>query len=1063
MRVPWFNTRTVRRLAGGWIAVVALASSVCGAAPAAPSRPVLEYNRDIRPILSDNCFLCHGPDQNTRKAKLRLDLREEALRRKAIVPGRPDESGLIERIFSDDPDDLMPPAESHKHLTVAQKETLRRWVAEGAQYQPHWAYVIPTRPAVPEVRNRSAVANPIDAFVLRPLEDRGVAPSRPADRRRLLRRVSLDLTGLPPTPREIAAFVADRSADAWERQVDRLLASPHYGERMAVPWLDTARFSDTVGYHGDQNQRIFPYRDYVIDAFNGNKRFDQFTIEQLAGDLLPEPTVEQRIATGFNRLNMMTREGGAQPKEYLAKYAADRVRTIGTTWLGSTMGCAECHDHKFDPFTMRDFYSMAAFFADIKQWGVYQDYKYTPNPELKDWSNDHPFPPELEVESAALQRRADRLRRDIRELFASVHQQAAASLLADQRHWEERIRTFLATTPDGWRPLVAKLPSAPLPGPAGTTNSAASAAKPDRNTNGPAGPLITAEPGQALHLALGGKQEEARIEFPLAAGPIAALRLDRLPRAREYASLRLSAVLRRGKDETKITFYRAEASHQDPRYSNGDELIGILDGWRPSTRHKDIAQTGVWLPAPPVPAQDGDVLVVTVRSSAPVTGRFSASPIAAPAPLGPDAFEELRAALAVTPAARTTADHAVLAGYHLLATQQDAAAFARFKQLQAALDECRNGRAQTLVTVSAKPLVTRILPRGNWQNESGDIVAPAPPHFLPGPRSRAARGSDGAAEATRLTRLDLARWLVARDNPLTARVFMNRLWKQFFGTGLSGVVDDVGAQGEWPSHPALLDWLAVEFMESGWDIKHMVRLIVLSRTYRQDSNLRRELLDLDPQNRWLTSQNPRRLDAEFVRDQALSVAGLLNLEIGGPSVRPYQPAGYYANLQFPDRDYVPHRDDRQYRRGVYMHWQRTFLHPMLANFDAPAREECTAQRVVSNTPQQALTLLNDPTFVEAARVFAATLLASGRTSDRARLAAAFEKALGRAPRAAETVSLTKLLATQRTHYAGAPDEVTALLRVGLAPVPAALDRVEVAAWTQVCRVVLNLHETVTRY
>jgi hypothetical protein len=377
--------------------------------------------------------------------------------------------------------------------------------------------------------------------------------------------------------------------------------------------------------------------------------------------------------------------------------------------------------------------------------------------------------------------------------------------------------------------------------------------------------------------------------------------------------------------------------------------------------------------------------------------------------------------------------------------------------------------------VAAKPFVTRVLPRGNWQNESGEIVGPAVPRFL-GPagkgRAVASGGGSGAglgsaeADEVRLTRLDLARWLVSRDNPLTGRVFVNRLWKQFFGTGLSAMVDDLGSQGEWPVHPLLLDWLAVEFMESGWDVQHMVRLMVQSRTYRQSSNLRREILELDPQNRWLASQNPRRLEAEFVRDNALFVAGLLNLDMGGPSVHPYQPAGYYANLQFPDRDYVAESDDRQYRRGVYMHWQRTFLHPMLANFDAPAREECTATRVVSNTPQQALTLLNDATFVEAARVFAARILKLARRSDGERMEAAFQVALGRSPRSAERASLRTFLAAQRSHYAGAREEATALLKVGLAPGPKpsdSIDPVELAAWTQVGRVILNLHEGLTRY
>jgi len=426
--------------------------------------PAPEYNRDIRPIFSDNCFLCHGPDKNTRKAKLRLDIRDEAVRLKAIVPGDAEASSLIKRVFSNDPEEVMPPVESHKHLAPTQRDTLKRWIAAGAAYQPHWAYIAPVRPNVPAVRHRRAVANPIDAFIVSQLEAHGLEPSREADRQTLLRRLNLDLIGLPPAPSELSAFAANGNPDAYHQEVERLLQSPHYGERMAVPWLDTARFTDTVGYHGDQNQRIFPYRDYVIDAFNHNKRFDLFTTEQLAGDLLPNPTIEQRIATGFNRLNMVTREGGAQPKEYLAKYAADRVRTVAITWLGSTMGCAECHDHKFDPFTSRDFYAMSAFFADIKQWGVYQDYKYTPNPDLKGWSNDHPFPPELAVESEPLKRRDAQLRRQISELFLSSDRRSSTNgeaAKAARRDWEQSTRTFLASSPDGWRPLAPNFPNCP--------------------------------------------------------------------------------------------------------------------------------------------------------------------------------------------------------------------------------------------------------------------------------------------------------------------------------------------------------------------------------------------------------------------------------------------------------------------------------------------------------------------------------------------------------------------------------------------------------------------------
>ncbi len=1055
---PWPGV-AIRALLIAVVAPVLTLENWSAAAPVvkAAGRARIEYNRDIRPILSDNCFLCHGPDKNTRKAKLRLDIRDEALAREAFRPGKPDESELVKRILTTDEDDVMPPPNSHKHLNDAQKETLRRWISEGAEYQPHWAYVPPTRPELPGLKKREWVRNSIDAFILQNLEARNIKPSREADRRTLLRRLSLDLIGLPPTPEEVAAFVADKEPRACEKQVERLLASPHFGERMAVPWLDTVRFSDTVGYHGDQNQRIFPYRDYVIAAFNQNKPFDKFTVEQLAGDLLPNPTIEQRVATGFNRLNMMTREGGAQPKEYLAKYAADRVRTVGTTWLGSTMGCAECHDHKFDPITSRDFYSMAAFFADVKQWGVYSDYTYTPNPDLKGWSNEHPFPPELEVESDYLKRRAGHFRGLLREHFGALSAQARTN--AAFMDWVKSSRAFLAKASDGWQTLEVVIPDLPAPTVTYKTNITATGTNIVATTNQPAPTIIKAESGAVL-VTLSKKKEEEKLELRLQSGRLSALRMERiageqdekLDPGAQARGVRLSSALKRNGKETKVEFYRAEADLKEPRYSNGEELIGVLHGWKPSGDHAGEKQTAVWLPAPPLEIREDDILIITLKGASPITVRFAASPIAAADPLQSGATESFRSALAAAASGSSKDPGELLAERYLLSTQFDQDAFARFRRLQAALLECREGRAYTMVAEAQRPYAMRILPRGNWQNESGDLVQPSPPHFLPQPKS-----------SDRLTRLDLARWLVSRENPLTARVFMNRLWKQFFGTGISAVVDDLGAQGEWPVHPALLDWLAVEFMESGWDVKHMVRTIVLSSTYRQDSNLRPELHDLDPQNRWLASQNPRRLDAEFVRDNALFVTGLLNLDLGGPSARPYQPAGYYANLQFPDRDYVAHDDDRQYRRGVYTHWQRTFLHPMLANFDAPSREECTANRPVSNTPQQALTLLNDPTFVEASRIFAANLLSSRRTSDKARIEAAYQKALGRAPRSKESASLAKFLGDQRAYYRQNPEDSKKLLNVGGSPAPAAGDETELAAWTQVCRVVLNLHESVTRY
>jgi hypothetical protein len=1049
--------------------VHALLAMILGSS--ATAEEPLQYDRDIRPILSNNCFNCHGPDREARQAELRLDVRDEALEpaesgKPAIVPGKPDQSELVRRVLTDDPDERMPPPDSHKQLTSRQKDLLRRWVQAGAIYQTHWLYAPLVRPRVPKTR-QVGNSNPIDAFVRSQLEAKTIASAAEADRAMLLRRLSLDLIGLPPTPAEVASWLADTSENAYEKQVDRLLDSPHFGERMAVWWLDVARFTDTVGFHGDQLQRIFPYRDYVIDAFNRNKPFDEFTVEQLAGDLLPHPTTEQLVATGFNRLNMMTREGGAQAKEYLAKYGAERVRTVGTTWLGSTLGCCECHDHKFDPFTARDFYSLQAFFADVKQYGYYADAGYSRNPELKGFGNEHPFPPEINVPSPYLQRRQAQLESQVDRLMQSRAAQLKADpkQLAAYQAWLATCREFLKTNPDGWEtptsaasdsPLVAELLPGGKPAPKKPPQKNAAKDQPPEIN-----PLRIGNDGVVHPAAKSPAGSKLRLELRPRLRQIASLRLELVPDApgRDAVMpklpaqmIRVSAAIRPAKGKQRpLGFYFADADSKESRYSGMTEATGVTGGWSTSARHEQEKQTSVWLLNPPIALAKGESLVLTIDAAQTIVPmRLSLAPLAprlsrwAPGDAGWTTFAASLPKDADQPAA--------VAAY-FRSTGMDRALFDEYLKLGRQIIDCRHGKAWTMVTVPVAPLTIRVLPRGNWQDESGPVVEPAVPHFLP---------AGGLPENRRLTRLDLAQWLCSDPNPVMPRAVMNRLWKQFFGNALSSVVDDLGAQGEPPSHPELLDWLAVEFRASGWDLKHMIKLIVISHTYRQGSSLRRDLWEIDPANRLLASQNPRRLDAEFVRDNALAIAGLLDFEIGGPSVKPYQPPDYYANLQFPNRDYVADTDQRQWRRGVYMHWQRTFLHPMLANFDAPAREECTANRVCSNTPQQALTLLNDPTFVEAARVLAARILNETGLDDAARLDLAYRLALARPARAKERASLLKFLGTQREHFRSNPADAKKIVRIGLAP-PSRLDPVEHAAWTQLARVILNLQETITRY
>lgn len=658
----WSNSQLivmVFSLFGGSGGIGASSALLAGAEP---SGEQISFSRQIRPMLAERCFTCHGPDEGTREADLRLDRRESATKQ-AIRPGRSAESLLIKRVTANHPDDRMPPPESKKPpLTPAEIDLLRRWIDQGAVYDEHWAFVRPERPPVPPAPDPAWPINAIDHFIAQKHHEHGLRPASQADARTLVRRLHFDLVGLPPRPEDVEAFAADPSPAAYEKLVDRLLASPHFGERMAIYWLDVVRYGDTCGYHSDNHRDVWLYRDYVIQAFNSNKPFDQFTREQLAGDLLPEPTREQKIASGYNRLLLTTEEGGAQPKEYEAKYAADRVRNTATAWMGATLGCAQCHNHKYDPYTMRDFYSFAAFFADVKEKAV-------------------------------------------------------------------------------------------------------------------------------------GRQEQTPMPTPQQAAELA--RLDA-----EIAALKTAA--------------------GEPSKAKLPEV---------QKRREALVQQ--------IPT--------------------------------------------------------------------------------------------TLITEAVSPRTVRILARGNWQDESGEVVQPAIPAFL----------GKLATPGRRATRLDLANWLVSRDNPMVARVFVNRVWKLLFGQGIARTLDDCGTQGARPTHPELLDWLAVEFMDSGWNVKRLVKQIVMSQTYRQSSRPTPESLQKDPTNEWLARQGRFRLDAELVRDNALAISGLLVAKVGGPSVKPYQPDGYWDFLNFPKRQYVPDQGEDQYRRGLYTYWQRTLFHPSLQAFACrPASPSC---------------------------------------------------------------------------------------------------------------------------
>ncbi|MFM1770345.1 MAG: hypothetical protein RJA22_2874 [Verrucomicrobiota bacterium] len=1020
-------------------------------APAADGPREIRFNRDIRPILANHCFACHGPDPNTRKAKLRLDVADDALAARAdgaaIVAGHPERSELVRHIDATDPDDLMPPPKTGKPLSPAQRQLLRDWIAQGARYEGHWAYQPPVRPPVPTVTNApTPVRNPIDAFLLDRLHAEGLSASPEADRATLLRRLSLDLTGLPPAPEEVRRFEASRDPRAYGKQVERLLSSPHHGERLATHWLDLVRYADTIGYHGDVPVSVWPYRDYVVRAFNENLPFDRFTREQLAGDLLPNATEQQKIASAFNRLNRMSTEGGIQDKEYLAKYAADRVRTVATTWLGSTLACAECHDHKFDPFSMRDFYSMAAFFADLKEQGFYD----------RGFSEGN-WGPKLLLPTPDQQRRLAKLDADLAAAKKRLEATTDARLAAGRTNWEASVLALDAASNLVWKTQhllsATSRHGATLAFTNGTTVWAGGP-NPDNDTY-----TVTFQPGP-------GTWQSLRLET-LQDEQYAGNRIARGGTTFIVTGVELHAGDKRARSPRRVRLAHVITDSQD----TGLPALAMLDedpatGWGVPINHSREHQA-VFQLAQPLTTTSNTFVTLRLhhdhaeRKATIARFRISLSPLAR-AGLKEPLPEPVLKALRTAPAQRNAEQRKAIAAHYRIVAPELAQPARQLAQLQADRSLLMAQVASTLVSEARdKPRTLRVLPRGNWMSDAGDIVQPAIPRFLQTSTGATTPAPPVGTNAPRASRLDLAAWFTARDNPLTARTVVNRLWKIHFGTGLVRTLDDLGLQGEWPTHPELLDWLACEFMDHGWDVRHVIRLIVTSHAYRQASTVRPGLHERDPQNRLLARQARLRLDAELLRDQALAASGLLVPTLGGPPVRPYQPEGYYAPLNFPKREYVADRGDNLHRRTLYTHLQRTFPHPLLVNFDAPGREECTASRPVSNTPLQALNLLNDPIFVEAARVLAAQTLREGGRRFETRLRWACERVLARPPQPEEARLLQGLLDQQLARYRQDPAAARALLAVGEAPAPKG-DPAELAAWTAVTRALLNLNETVTR-
>ena len=1181
----------LRRLATSAAAVVALGSIALGvwararAEDVRDSERTVEFGRDIRPLLSNNCFVCHGPGDVQREAELRLDLRGYAFADRggyfAIVPGNSSESELYLRIT--DADDPMPPPDSDKALSPDEIELIRRWIDEGARWDEHWAYRAIVRPPIPTIAERETDAwakHPIDRFLLARLSEEALVHERRASRETLIRRASLDLTGLPPTIEEVDRFLNDDSDDAYGELIDRLLASPRYGEHMARAWLDAARYGDTHGFHFDNERAIWPYRDWVIEAFNQNLPFDQFTIEQLAGDLLPNATLSQRIATGFNRCNPTSAEGGMIAEEYLAKYASDRAVTTAALWMGTTLLCAQCHDHKFDPISQSEFYELFAFFNSVTE-------------EASDKNALAPPPMVLvpnEAQSAELNSLAAK-----RDEMESALDAPLPEVDAAQAQWSSEWKPILA---ERWTTLAtisaessedatlrelddgSILAEGPIPateyyevlarcdltnitairlealqheslghegvGRASHSNIVLSGFEvavvpPDRTAlDATTVPFVlaTADYSQAdfaIEKAIDGDastgwavdgKPEPRTAYFVPATPFGAanetllrirLRFESGYEQHQIGRFRLSAT----DDRSMLTADLGPWSLVGPfQAESGDEAFDIDFG--PEDEVDLDARYGdehlAWTRADEL--ADGELHELSGEDSATYVFRTITSPsdrilslaigsddaikvwlngdialdlrVARSAALDQDTVElplvagENRLLLKIVNyggeyafAARRI-DEAVGGLPVAVARALEGSGFAtpertnvvrnyfrrtRSPEWKAMADEAAAVRAasdeleatipKTLVMEElAEPRPAYVLARGRYDRKGAE-VAPNTPDFLP----RMVTSGGGRA-----TRLDLARWLVDPTHPLTARVMVNRFWQELFGTGIVATAEDFGSQGEWPSHPELLDWLASEFIDSGWDIKRLLRLMMTSEAYRQRAHTTPEKLKRDPANR-LLARGPRfRLDAERIRDTALAASGLLVESIGGPSVRPYQPDGLWQVGAYPTSNtaqFTRDEGDALYRRSLYTFWKRTAPPPTMQLFDAPTRESCTVTRARTNTPLQALALMNDVQFVEAARAFATRVL-NAADDESSRLIFAFRTATSRRPDSTELEVLKQLLHAELEAYSHAPRAAMELISVGEMAAPSDIDPVVLAAWTHVTNLLLNLDEVVTK-
>jgi hypothetical protein len=1018
--------------------------------------PEIDFNRDVRPILSENCFGCHGPDGAARKAWLRLDTPEGAqakLRsgRRAVVPGGPSESALIERVESFGRGH-MPPASSNKHLKAEQVRLLRRWVEQGAKWSAHWAFVPPRRPPLPTVSRADWPRNGIDHFIIAGLDRAGLIPSPEAERTRLIRRVTLDLTGLPPTPAEVDAFLADRSPGAYEKVVDRLLDSPHCAERLALEWLDVARYADTHGYNIDPGRHMTPWRDWVIDAFRRNLPFDRFTVEQLAGDLLPGATAAQKIATGFNRNHMTNVESGALDEEFRTAYVVDRVNTTAAAWLSLTVACAQCHDHKFDPISQKEYYQLFAFFQNVAEKGIEGDHgNADPVLRLPMSPGQHYRAEQWRARLAALRaRRRDEEddNRALRQVQRAVPIEAVA--------WQG-LRPVAAFALSGARARALSDGSVAVAGEVPAEDTIVVTAEvPFAHPTALRVESLPVEPphgGRNLTVLLGlallwpmslrigrrgrwTRRHIALICLAVSAGTVAVFWASLADDVWVVAKLYHLSDRRAGDDEAlSIKFVSLYAADREPPEDPLDEFLYLRPGGETAGASGDgVARLQVSRKVlPGAPAR----LRVVLQALYPAAGQR---------------LRRFRL--------RATCDDNLLDPSTAFRDKQVAAA-------EDALDRIEREATCMVMEEMAEPREAFVLVRGAYDRRGERVEADVPAVLPPLP-----------ADAPH-TRLGLARWLVDPGHPLTARVAVNRYWQMLFGTGLVATPEDFGTQGQPPSHPELLDWLAVEFVRPspaplgtgvahGWDVKALLRLLVTSATYRQGSARAPATSDRDPHNR-LLGRFPRvRLQAEFIRDQALAVSGLLNRTVGGESVYPYQPAGLWEELaqrsdsyKWSAQTYVQSHGPDLYRRSLYTFWKRAAPPPNLLAFDAPPREVCCLRRAQTNTPLQALVLLNDPTFVEASRKLAERLLTEAATPSR-RVELGFRSCTARLPAAEETDELLRLYREQQRAFAADAQAARRLLTVGESPRREGLDDDELAAWTVVVGVLLNLDETITK-